>query len=156
MDIFSKRPVFLSCMLFLAFSVAGYFLGGNIKLIILIIAAAALVFSLILALFRYHSNKKKNAFLTLILCLVMIVISLGSSLNYYDAAYEKYAKIYGTENLLEASVTSVDYENTFASTYDIHVNAINGEIDEFDAILECEYSGALRVGDIIEIGRAHV
>ena len=151
MDIFSKRPVFLSCMLFLATAVAGYFLEGNIKVIILIVAAAALLFSIILAAFRYHSSKKKNAFLTLILCLAMMTISLGSSLNYYDASYKKYASLYGTENTVEATVTEVNFESTFASTYKIRVNAVNGAEDEYNAILECEYSGALRVGDKIAV-----
>ena len=151
MDIFSKRPLFLSCMLFLACSVAGYFIGGTAKIIIIVIAAISLIFSLILAAFKYHSSEKKNAFLLLILCLAMILLSLSSSFNYYDRSYEKYTEIYGTQNTVEAIVTSVNYENTFASKYEIRVSAINGEEDSYKAILECEYSGALRVGDRIVV-----
>ncbi len=138
-------------MLFLAMSVAGYFIGVTPKVIMIIIAAISLIFSLILAAFKYHSSEKKNGFLFLILCLAMTLLSLSSSFNYYDRSYEKYAEIYGTQNTVEAAVTAVNYENTFASKYEIRVNAINGEEYSYKALLECEYSGALRVGDRIAV-----
>ena len=151
MDIFSKRPLFLSCILFLACATAGYFINGTVKSIIIIVAAIALIFSLILAAFKYHSNEKKNAFLTLILCLVMVIMSFSSSLNYYDISYDKYDKLYGTQNMVVATVTRVNYENTFASKYEIQVESINGGTDEYQASLECDYSGALRVGDRVAV-----
>ena len=151
MDIFSKRPLFISCMLFLACSVAGYFIEGSIKTIIVIITAIALVFSIILAAFRYHSSEKKNAFLLLILSLFMVTLSLSSSLNYYDRSYEKYSTLYGTQNTVIANVTEVKYEKNFASKYEIRVKSVNGQSDEYKAYLECEYSGALRVGDLIVV-----
>lgn len=151
MDIFSKRPLFLSCMLFLACATAGYFISGVVKMIIIIVAAIALVFCLILALLKYHSSERKNLFLLLILCFVMVILSLASSLNYYDASYEKYDKLYGRQNMLSATVTAVDYESNFASIYEIRVNSLNGKTDEFKATLECEYSGALRVGDRVAV-----
>ncbi|MBR3878889.1 MAG: ComEC/Rec2 family competence protein, partial [Clostridia bacterium] len=150
MDIFSKRPLFLSCMLFLAFATAGYFMNGTLKAAISIVAAILLILCLILAAFRYHSNEKKNAFLTLILCLAMIVLAIASSIHYYDVSYEKYTDIYGTEGMAEATVAAVSYENNFSSKYEIHVNTFNGQ-EDFKAMLECEYSGALRVGDRIAV-----
>lgn len=151
MDIFSKRPLFISCMLFLAFSVAGYFIEGTIKTIIVIIAAVALVFSIILAAFRYHSSEKKNAFLLLILCLFMVTLSLASSINYYDRNNEKYSKLYGTDNTVIANVTGIKYEKNFASKYEIRIKSVNGQAENYKAYLECEYSGALRVGDLIVV-----
>lgn len=151
MNIFSKRPLFLSCMLFLACSVAGYFIVGTLKIIAIIIAALSLIFTVILAALRYRSSDNKNLFLTLILSFAMITLSLVSSFNYYDRSYEKYADLYGSQSMVEATVTAVNYENTYASKYEINVNAVNGQEDNYKAELECEYSGALRAGDIIVI-----
>ncbi len=149
MDIFSKRPLFISCMIFLACSVAAYFIGGTVKIIAIILSALSFVFSLILAIFRYRSAERKNIFLTLILSLAMITLALVSSFNYYDRSYAKYADLYDSQVMLEATVNSVDYENTYASKYEILVSAINGKKDKYKAKLECEYSGALRIGDRI-------
>lgn len=149
MDIFSKRPLFLSCMLFLACSVVGYFLSGLVKLIIVIVSVIALIFAAMLAAFRYHTSTKKNAFLLLILCFAMIILSFASSLIYYDRNADKYSEIYDTENMVEAVVTSVKYESSYSSRYEINVRTINGKENTHKAWLECEYSGALRIGDRI-------
>ena len=151
MDIFSKRPLFLSCMLFLACAVAGYFMEGTLKVVIIIITAIALIFALMLAIFRYHSADKKNIFLTVIICILMMLLSFASSYNYYDMGSRKYAKIYDTECMIEATVSGVNYENNFSSKYEIQVTNVNGKKDDYTALLECEYSGALRVGDKVAV-----
>ncbi len=151
MDIFTKRPLFLSCMLFLACSTAGYFISGIVKAIIIIVATISLIFSLILAGFKYYSSDKKNAFLSLILCFVMIILSFSSSLNYYDRNTGKYSEIYGTENMVEGVVSSVEYETAFSSKYKISVTKLNGAEDKHNAYLECDYSGALVIGDRISL-----
>lgn len=151
MNIFSKRPLFMSCMLFLSCSVAGYFIEGTIKTVIILIAAISLIFAIMLAIFRYHSVEKRNLFLTLILCIAMIFLAFTSSFIYYDRSYGKYAEIYDKQCMVDATVTSVRYESNFAAEYEISVDAINGREDDFKAILECGYSGALRIGDKIAV-----
>ncbi len=149
MDIFSKRPLFISLMLFSALSVAGYFMSGELKLIIIIIAAAALVFSAILALLRYHSAKKKYTFLTLILCLIMTVLSLLSSYSFFDKKGESLSDICGKENYIQGVVTAVDYQNNFSSGYTVSVELLNGESTDHTAALSCEYPTSLNIGDRI-------
>ena len=138
-------------MLFLACSVTGYFIDSTLKIIAIIIAALSLIFTVILAALRYRSSDNKNLFLTLILSFAMITLSLVSSFNYYDRSYEKYAELYASQCMVEATVIDVNYENTYASKYEISVNALNGQADDYKAYLECEYSGALRAGDRIAV-----
>ncbi len=147
MDIFSNRPLFTSCMLFLAWSAAGYFLPGNIKLVIMLIAIISLVFISVLAILRYHSNKKKNIFLILILSLITTSLSLGISYCFYDRNYDKFEELYNNEAYIQGIVTDVIYENNYASSYRLTIETLNGEEDEHDAVLECEYSAALAIGD---------
>ena len=151
MDIFSNRPLFSSCMLFLAWSATGCFLSGNIKLIIILIAILTLIFMSILAVLRYHSSGKKNIFLLLILCLLSTVLSLGISYSFFDRNYDKFASEYGNENNIQGIVSDVLYESNYASAYQLTVEVLNGDKDEYKAVLECEYPAALKIGDRVSV-----
>ncbi len=149
MDIFSNRPLFTSCMLFLTWSIIGYFLPSSVKLIIMLIAITTLVFMLILAVLRYHSSKKKNIFVLLIISLITTALSLGISYSFYDRSYEKFESKYGEELNIQGIITDVIYENNYSSAYKLTVETSNGEADEHDAVLECNYSAAMVMGDRI-------
>ncbi len=151
MDIFSNRPLFTSCMLFLAWSTAGFFLPGNIKLLIMIIAIITLIFMSVLAVLRYHSSKKKNIFLFLILSLVATASALGISYSYFDLNHDRYESSYNSEAQIQGTVSDVIYDNDYASTYKIDIEMMNGKRTEHMAILECEYSAALQMGDRIAV-----
>ncbi len=149
MDIFSKRPLFISLMLFMALSAAGCFMPGELKLIIILISVAALVFSAILALLRYHSAKKKHTFLTLMLCLIMTALSLLSSYTFFNKKGESLSDICGKENYIQGVVTAVEYQNNFSSGYTVSVELLNGESTDHTAALSCEYPTSLNIGDRI-------
>ncbi len=149
MDIFSKRPLFISCMLFLTCSVIGYFLSENVKLILILLSVSILAFMLVLVLFRDYSSKKKYSFLVTILCLIMVAVSMISSYAYYNVRYDKRASFYDKECMIQGTVIEIRYENSFSSSYTLSVNSINEESDKHKAILECTYPAALEIGDRI-------
>lgn len=151
MDIFSKRPLFLSCMIFLACSVIGYFISGVTKLIIIALAALVLVFSLILALIRHYSADKKYSFLCFILVVIMILLSfIGSYVN-FNRKLEKRIATYGNQYTVNAFVTDIQSQSNFASEYMIYVINIDGREDSHLAILSCGFAAALQPGDKISI-----
>ncbi len=151
MDIFSKRPLFISCMLFLACSVSGFFMPPYAKLITAAICAIALVFSLILAIFKYYSSGKKQMFITMILCFIMAIISLVSSYLFLDMQREGLEKHYDKEVMIEGVVTSVNSENNFSSSYTLSVERLNLNEEKHKAMLECEYPAALEIGDRVTV-----
>ena len=151
MDIFTKRPLFTSCLMFLLCSVIAYFVSGDIKKIVILICVITLIFLSVLAVFRYYSNGRKYAFLSLILCLIMIILSFVSSYYFFDREYEKRNPQYGQEHLLNGVVTSVKYENNFSSGYILSIDSVDGIEDKHKAVLKCEYSAALQIGDRISV-----
>ena len=151
MDIFTKRPLFTSCLMFLLCSVIAYFVSGDMKKIVILICVITLIFLSVLAVFRYYSNGRKYAFLSLILCLIMIILSFVSSYYFFDREYEKRNPQYGQEHLLNGVVTSVKYENNFSSGYILSIDSVDGNEDKHKAVLKCEYSAALQIGDRISV-----
>ena len=151
MDIFSNRPLFTSCMLFIACSVIGFFIPATPKLVLLIVSAIILIFSLILALVRFYSAKKKTVFLSIILCSIMASVSFGSSYLHFDTNLNSMESIYDKDVSVDATVVSEISQSNFTSKYQISVNGINGESNSHKAILECTYQAALQVGDKITV-----
>lgn len=151
MNIFSKRPLFLSCTVFLACSVIGYFIPGIAKIILIALAAVSLIFSLILALIKHHSSEKKYSFLCFILITVMIILSFASSYMQFDYELAKRKVTYEKEYVVDAFVLEVKGQSNFASNYVISVNNLSGEKDTHKAVLECSFAAALQVGDKISI-----
>ncbi len=81
----------------------------------------------------------------------MVILSFLSSFNYYDKNKDKYSQIYNTQNAVEAVVIAVKYESSYSSSYEISVKKLNGKEETHKAILECDYSGALNIGDEIAV-----
>ena len=151
MNVFTKRPVFTSCMLFLLCSVIAYFVSGEVKKIVLLICVITLAFLSVLAVFVRCSNGKKYALLVFVLSLIMTVLSFLSSFLFFDKEYEKRNPLYGQEHIVNGTVTSVRYENNFSSGYIISIDSVDGSEDKHKAVLQCEYSAALQVGDRISV-----
>ncbi len=138
-------------MLFLTSSVACFFISGSAKIMIFLMSAAALVFTSILSVLRYHSIKKKYAFLILILCLIMTLLSALSSYLFFDRNEDNLAEIYGKESYVQGIVTKVNYANHYSSEYTVSINSIDGDEADHKAILKCDYPGALYIGDRIAV-----
>ncbi len=151
MDIFSNRPLFTSCMLFIGCSVLGYFIPGNAKLIIISLLAVGLIVSLVLILAKRYSAERKHLLLCTSLCILMATLSLTGSFLHYDTVYKKRAEMDGKTYSVDATVTSVRSQTNFVSNYVVEVLNVNNEKDTHKALLVCEYSAALRTGDRITV-----
>jgi ComEC/Rec2-related protein len=81
----------------------------------------------------------------------MTVLSFLSSFLFFDKEYEKRNPLYGQEHIVNGTVTSVRYENNFSSGYIISIDSVDGSEDKHKAVLQCEYSAALQVGDRISV-----
>ena len=149
MNIFSKRPLFLACMIFLACSVACLFIGGTVKLIIIAAAVLTLIFTIILAALKYHSHDKKYRFLLLILISVSVILSFSRFYVHFDYKLEQRQRTYNNEYTVDAFVVSVQYQESSISRYVISVDGLDGKTDKHKAILDCNFQGALAPGDKI-------
>lgn len=150
MDIFSKRPLFISCLVFMASCVLGVFIPGNLKLVFAVICAISLIFCLILFIIRYYSSGKRNVLLCIILCFITATVAMCSSYLFLNLNEGKYESMYGKEYSIDAVVTAKNQETEYLSQYEITVKNVNGEVTRHKAILTLEFSGALDVGDTIK------
>ena len=150
MNIFSKRPLFISCLIFIACAVLGVFIPGCFKLILALICAISLIFCLIILFVRYFSSNKRNLLLCLILCFIMSVASLCSSYLFFDLNDDAYESMYGNECMIDAVVTEKNQVSVFQSQYTVTVEAINGQKAWHKARLTLDFAGGLEIGDKIK------
>lgn len=150
MDIFSKRPLFISCIVFIACAILGVFIPGHFKLILALICAVSFVFCLIILLVRYFSSNKRNLLLCLSLCFIMSAASLCSSYLFFDLNDDQYKSMYGNEYMIDAVVTSKNQVSVYQSQYTVTVESINGENTWHKARLTLNFTGGLEVGDKIK------
>lgn len=151
MDIFSKRPLFISCLIFMACCVLGVFIPGHFKLILALICAVSLIFCLILFFIHYYSSGKRNLLLCIILCFITSTVAFSSSYLVFNLDENKYESMYGNEYAIDAVVTSKSQENEFFSQYRITVKNVNGESNRHKAILTLDFPGGLEIGDTIKV-----
>ena len=144
MNIFSKRPLFTACMLFLLFSVVGYFSPVMLKPILCIICGVVIIAFLICLKIRLI---KSYTALCVTLSLGMIIAALLSSYFYFDVTEKSFQKYYDKEHTVEGFVVSERYHNGGFSGYDIIVTGINGESHRHKAILSCQYDSVLESGN---------
>lgn len=142
--IFSKRPLFTSCSLFLLASVCAFFAPETVKLIIIAISATALIITIALFIF-----KKLNTYSTLYfsLCAAMVAIAMLVSYSYFDVLRGSYEKYDGQECVIDAVVISTGYMGEGYSTHNISVNSINGEPNYHKSTLTCKYMSAMEPGE---------
>ncbi len=136
-------------MVFLASSVAGYFIPSILKHLFITVSAVALVTFLILIFFKQMSALNQNLSLIFILVSLMVMLSMLSSLIYFDSNEKRFIKYYNTEHIIDAVVLSEIYENDYYSKYNIEVKYIDGERFDHKATFTCEYNAVLDAGDKI-------
>lgn len=143
-NIFKKRPLFTACILFIAFSVIGYFSPIEVKLTVILLALATFIAAVLVRLIL----KKLSPYTILCITLScgMIMTALVSSFLFFDVRAESYKNYYGKEHTIEAIVISNRYYGTSTSSYEILVTEIDGNKTIHKAILDCEYSSVLDSG----------
>ena len=150
MNIFSKRPLFISCIVFIACAVLGVFIPGYFKLILALICAISFIFCLIIFLVRYFSSNKRNLLLCLMLCFIMSVASLCSSYLFFDLNKDNYESMYDNEYMIDAVITSKNQVSVYQSQYTVTVESINGKKTWHKARLTLDFAGGLEVGDKVK------
>ncbi len=135
--------MFSACMIFLLFSVIGYFLQPNYKFII---AFGVILIALIFAILFICKKVKPYTFLCMILSTVMISSSLISSYFFFDVNSNKVAKYYDQEVVIEALVIGERYRGEGYTGYDIIVTKVDGEENKHNALLVCTYDSVLEPG----------
>ena len=146
MAIFSKRPLFTACMLFMSFCVINYFVSSSVKLAIGAISLMALIFTGILVICKKAVNYSS---LCVILCCGAILVSSISSYLFFNVRAESYKQYYGQEHTINATVIDENYDGGNLCGYRIKVNTIDGKADPHLADLNCFYNSAIEIGDNI-------
>lgn len=147
MEIFSKRPLFTSCIIFLLLSVVGYFLDPIPKIILAILGA--LIFILDLLLFIVFKKIKDYTSLFIAVCAIATVAALLLSHFYFDVIQNSYTKFSGHEKTIDAVVISQKYDGGNICGYIVQVESVDQEQNRHKAMLECKYDAALVPGDRI-------
>lgn len=143
MNIFSKRPLFTACMLYLLFAVVGIFISSSVKIALIIAFVLLALFSL--TFFVFDKAKAYTA-LCLVLSSAMIAVSLISSYVYFDLTAKSFEKYYDKNHTVEAMVVSENKRSENFSEYEIYVTKIDGTEKNHSAILNCTYNSVLEEG----------
>ena len=147
-NIFYKRPLFLSCVAFLLFSVIGYFVHGEYKLLLMSIAfLSAVVFFILRFMLKRISN---YVFLCAVLSVFMSITALSSSYLYFNVQAKEVENYHDEYHSIEGIVISNRYYGTNLSGFDIIVTEIDGEDTYHKATLSCQYISILNPGDKFE------
>ena len=142
-NVYSKRPLFASCSLFLLTSLAAFFVSPTVKFIIIGISALVLTLTLITFIF-----KKLSTYPTLYisLCSAMIIIATLISYIYFDTIGKSFDKYDGEECVIDAVVISDNNLGEGYSSHVISVNSVNGEKTYHKAKFDCQYLSVLSPG----------
>ncbi len=138
MHIFHNRPLALACIVFALTSVAFADEGSMGKLL-----AAGVILLLLLILLIFRIKKKFLIFL----CLSFALISLLSSLLFFEISYQRAQALVGKTVQTEGVVLERTLSTPYLSSFRVHVTTVDGEEASFDAVLETSYASALQVGD---------
>lgn len=145
MEIFKNRPFSLFCALFMLSSTAGFFLAGNIKLII-----AAVFTGAIFVVIAFFAIRRSFSFVPILL-LSSLVFGIVSSYICFDIGYAEMRQHDGDNKTVRALVTDTAYSSDYGTTYTVRVASIDGVKVEKLAHLSCEYRGSLVPGDLFEM-----
>lgn len=130
-------------MIFLLFSVIGYFLQPQYKFLIALIAVSV---ALIFAILFICKKVKPYTFLCLALSTTMTASALISSYIFFDVNSNKVTEYYEKEVQIEALVIYERYRSGGYTGYDIIVTSVDGEENKHNALLVCTYDSALEPG----------
>ena len=149
MNIFHKRPLFLSCMVFLAVSVIGYFAPNEYKPLMISIV---LLFSAIFALI-YLVTKRFSKYVLLCVALsgLLSVTALASSYAFFGVKVKNVEKYLGEYHDIECIVIECNYADAAFSEFEVVVTEIDGESTYHKAILSCQYSASILEGERISV-----
>ena len=142
-NVFSKRPLFSSCIIFLLFSVIAYFAEPKYKFVIAGVMLTLLVLFLIL---RICKRVKPYTFLCILLSCIMITLSVISSYFFFNVKEDNVDEYYGKEIRIEALVVGERYRSGGFSGFDIVVTSVDGVKNKHNAILACTYDASLEPG----------
>ena len=149
MNIFHNRPLFLSCMAFLLFSVIGYFTPSGYK--ILLISVLLLLAAFFVLLYFILKRISKYVLLCVILSSVLSVTALASSYAYFEVDAKGVEKYHNEYHDIEAIVIDSSYPDNTISVFEIVVTQIDGESTYHKATLSCKYTMPLSKGYKIKV-----
>lgn len=144
MQIFKNRPLAMAMCLFALTALFAYRLGSAFKLVLLLLALLSLLFVLFY-LFVKRKSLKRHA--RLILCLFGVLLAISSSFSFFNVRYSEFREKNGTPRTAEGYVLERLSYGAFYSGFRVHLTALDGEAVSVDAVLECDFSSSLQVGD---------
>ena len=148
MNIFHNRPLFLSCMAFLLFSIIGYFTPSGYK--ILLISVALLVAAIFVLIYFILKRVSKYVLLCVVLSSILSATAIASSYVYFDVAAKGVEKYHDEYHDIEAIVIDSSYPDNTISVFEVVVTQIDGESTYHKAMLSCKYTLPLSKGYKIE------
>ena len=153
-----KRPLALSCGVFLIllFLQIGFNLSAAAR--IAITAAGVFLLALFLLLFiieKTGKKEKKKSFYILLFCIPVLLSSLLSHTAYYSkvASAEKYL---GAENEFNVKTERVVYSSAYSAEYEVRIDEISGDKVSYKASLPgcepgCEEGDVLRFTGVLSL-----
>lgn len=142
MRIFHNRPLALSCIVFALVAVAASKASGIWKMV------AAGIVLLLLLIFLFVRTKKRLIFS---LCFLFALLALLSSFCFSELQYKRAQSYVGKEITVEGFVLERTYSTPYSSSLKVHVTAVDGKKESFDAQLSTSYASALQIGDIFSV-----
>ena len=150
MELFHNRPLASLAAVFIAVSVAVFWLAGEIKLIIAVLIAALSAIVLIVSAMPHTGRvggyiKKRRAFAV---GLVLAAISaVAVSYIYMNIWYASLCGYDGLKGEVRGYVTDVVYEASYVGRYRVMLTRIDGKQRHISAVLEAEFAAELEIGD---------
>ena len=141
MNIFYKRPLFLSLFLFTSSAVICSIATAGFREVGFVIITAVLAISIIItAILALSKNKHASLFITISLSLAAITASIFVSGNFFDKKLA-YAESLGEESDVILEITDVEFSANYVTTYIAKIISIDGKQTSFNA--EISFPGAL-------------
>lgn len=144
---FRKRPLFLCCTFYITASALAFCLSPVGKLIMAFLIAVTTIIVLIIALCGKLNKIKVIIFGS---AAVFSAVAVMVSFLYFDVSVQNKQRYYGKVCDIRAVVTDRICENGTYSVYGIELNEIDGERQNFKALLECNGVNDLQHGFIME------
>ncbi len=143
MDILRNRPLFSASMLYIICAYAAYLSRFEYNVLLYGVMILALgTFAVLLALRKLS----RGALLRVGLCMAAVVLSIGISLYFFGPALHKYEQYAAAESCeVTATVTQRSVSDSI-TVYRVKVHEIDGNTENFDALLVCSFTSYLQVG----------
>lgn len=157
-SVFTNRPLFTFCAVFMGTVALSFFVNVTAKAVIGIILITLILLALTLFLILKKRGRRKRAasrILLAALCLAATLLALLRATAFFDIQYGHYSRLASETQECDVTATVIEcrYSSSNLSSYNIRVDGIKGEEDAggINAILDCTYDAALDVGDKIRI-----